>query len=324
MRVLVLGGTQFLGRHVVDAALERGHDVTLFNRGRTRPELFAPAVEGLRGDRDGDLSALDGRSFDAVVDTSGYVPRVVRRTLDALGDVGHYTFVSSVSVYADLSIPPTESSAVRELEQPTEEWREAYGELKADCEDVVRTRFPAAFIPRPGLIVGPWDPTGRFTYWPERIAAGGQILAPAPPDASAQVIDARDLAAWILHAATSGLSGTYNAADHATTRAALFETCVEVSDSDAELVWVDGDFLAANDVAEWMELPLWLHDEEHRGMLSIEPGAAFASGLETRPLVETVRDTLAWVRSGEAPSDAPAGLAREKEQQVLDAWLSKE
>src|SRR5260221_7099253 len=218
MRILVLGGTQFLGRHVVDAALERGHDVSLFNRGRTRPELFAAAVERLRGDRDGDLSALEGRSFDAVVDTSGYVPRIVRNTLDALGEVGHYTFVSSVSVYADLSAPPTEASAVRELEQPTEEWREAYGELKADCEDVVRERFPEAFIPRPGLIVGPWDPTGRFTYWPQRIAAGGHVLAPAPPDAPAQMIDARDLAAWILHGAATGLSGTYNAVDHATSR----------------------------------------------------------------------------------------------------------
>ena len=324
MRILVLGGTQFLGRHVVDAALERGHDVTLFNRGRTRPELFAAAVERLRGDRDGDLSALDGRSFDAVVDTSGYVPRIVSRTLDALREIGHYTFVSSVSVYADLTVPPTEASEVRELEQPTEEWREAYGELKADCEDVVRERFPKGFIVRPGLIVGPWDPTGRFTYWPERIAAGGQVLAPAPPDAAAQVIDARDLAAWILHGAATGLSSTYNAVDHATTRAALFETCVEVSDSSAELVWIDGDFLAANDVSEWMELPLWLHDDEHRGMLSLEPTAAFAAGLETRPLVETVRDTLAWVRSGEAPTDAPAGLAREKERLVLDAWLSKE
>ena len=324
MRILVLGGTQFLGRHVVDAALERGHDVTLFNRGVTRPDLFEAAVERLRGDRDGDLSALDGRSFDAVIDTSGYVPRIVSRTLDALGDVGHYSFVSSVSVYADLSVPPTESSAVRELEQPTEEWREAYGELKADCEDVVRSRFPEAFIVRPGLIVGPWDPTGRFTYWPERIADGGEVLAPAPPEAAAQVIDARDLAAWILHAATSGLSGTFNAVDHATTRASLFELCVEVSDSDAELIWVDGDFLAANDVAEWMELPLWLHGEEHRGMLSVQPTAAFGAGLETRPLAETVRDTLAWARSGEAPSDAPAGLAREKERQVLDVWLSKE
>src|SRR3954447_13011619 len=190
MRILILGGTQFLGRHTVDAALARGHEVTLFNRGQTRPELF-PDVEKLRGDRDGDLDSVRGREFDAVVDTSGYVPRIVRETIEALGDVGHYTFVSSISVYADASTPPTESSPVAELKEPTEEWREAYGELKADCEDVVRERFANAFIPRPGLIVGPWDPTGRFTYWPERFADGGRVLAPAPPDADAQVIDAR-------------------------------------------------------------------------------------------------------------------------------------
>ncbi len=141
MSMLVLGGTQFVGRHVVELALERGHEVTLFNRGRTRPELF-PGVERLVGDRDGGLAALRGRSFDAVVDTSGYVPRIVAETIDALGDVGHYTFVSSVSVYADASTPPTESSPVAELAEPTEDWQTAYGELKADCEDVVRARFP--------------------------------------------------------------------------------------------------------------------------------------------------------------------------------------
>jgi 2'-hydroxyisoflavone reductase len=323
MQILVLGGTQFLGRHVVDAALAGGHDVTLFNRGQTRPELFAD-VERLRGDRDGDLSALAGRSFDAVVDTSGYVPRIVGRTLDALPDVGHYTFVSSVSVYADLSVAPSETSAVRELVAPTEEWRKAYGELKADCEDVVRTRFPDAFIPRPGLIVGPWDPTGRFTYWPERIAEGGQVLVPAPPSAAAQIIDSRDLAAWIVRAAETSVGGTYNAVDRATTRSMLFETCLDVSDSAAELVWIDGEFLAANEISEWMELPLWLHDVEHQGMLSVTPDAAFAAGLETRPLADTVRDTLDWVRTGDGPDEPPAGLARDKERLVLDAWLSKE
>src|SRR4051812_19410754 len=146
MRILILGGTQFLGRHTVDVALERGHAVTLFNRGQTRPELF-PDVEKLRGDRDGDLAALAGRDFDAVIDTSGYIPRIVGATIDALGDVGHYTFVSSISVYADMSAAPTEESPVAELTEPTEEVSQAYGELKADCEELVRERFPRAFIP---------------------------------------------------------------------------------------------------------------------------------------------------------------------------------
>jgi 2'-hydroxyisoflavone reductase len=321
MQILVLGGTQFLGRHVVDAALARGHDITLFNRGQTRPELF-PDVEKLHGDRDGDLTALEGRGFDAVVDTSGYVPRVVQETIDALGAVGHYTFVSSISVYADVSTPPTEESPVAELKEPTEEWREAYGELKALCEDVVRERFPNAFIPRPGLIVGPWDPTGRFTYWPVRLAAGGRVLAPAPQDADAQVIDARDLAAWIVSAAEGGLGGTFNAVGTPMRRDELIDACR--SDADAELVWVDGDFLAEHEVGEWMELPLWLHSPEYRGMLSVDPARAFAAGLMTRPVAESARDTLAWVRGGEAPIEPPAGLDREKEQAVLDEWLSKE
>ena len=321
MQILVLGGTQFLGRHVVDAALARGHDVTLFNRGQTRPDLF-PEVEKLHGDRDGDLAALEGRSFDAVVDTSGYVPRIVQEPIDALGEVGHYTFVSSISVYADVSTPPTEESPVAQLKEPTEEWREAYGELKALCEDVVRERFPNAFIPRPGLIVGPWDPTGRFTYWPVRLAAGDRVLAPAPPDADAQVIDARDLAAWIVSAAETGLGGTYNAIGPVLRRDELIDACR--SDADVELVWVDGDFLAEHEVGEWMELPLWLHSPEYRGMLSVDPARALAAGLAPRPVADSARDTLEWVRSGEAPMEPPAGLAGEKEQAVLDAWRSKE
>jgi 2'-hydroxyisoflavone reductase len=323
MRILVLGGTQFLGRHAVDVALERGHEITLFNRGQTRPELF-PEVEKLRGDRDNDLGALEGRAFDAVVDTSGYVPRLVRQTLDALGEVGHYTFVSTISVYADHSTPPTESSPLAQLREPTEEWREAYGELKALCENAVRERHPDAFVVRPGLIVGPWDPTGRFTYWPVRLADGGRVLAPLPKDAAAQVIDVRDLAGWIVRAAEDGLAGTFNAVDRPTTREALIETCRRVGGADAELVWVDGDFLAEHEVGEWMELPLWFHDPAYAGLLSVDPSAALAAGLETRPLEETVQDTLEWARSGEAPADPPAGLNREKEQAVLDEWLSKE
>jgi nucleoside-diphosphate-sugar epimerase len=323
MRILILGGTQFLGRHAVDVALARGHHVTLFNRGQTRPDLF-PDVEKLRGDRDGELTALSGRDFDAVIDTSGRVPRLVAETLDALGDVGHYTFVSTISVYADLSTPPTESSPLAELKEPTEAWEEAYGELKVVCENVVRERFPEAFIPRPGLIVGPWDPTGRFTYWPTRLAAGGRVLAPLPADADTQVIDARDLAEWIVRAAEERLAGTYNAVGPITTREHVLETCRSLAGTRAELVWVDPGFLHEHGVAEWMELPLWLHDEQYRGMLSVDPTPALAAGLQTRPLAETVRDTLAWALSDEAPSEFPAGLDREKERAVLDGWLSKE
>ena len=323
MRILILGGTQFLGRHVVDAALGKGHDVTLFNRGQTRPELF-PDVEKLRGDRDGDLGALAGRRFDAVVDTSGYIPRVVRATLAALDEIGHYTFVSSVSVYADLSSPADESAPLAQLTEDTEDFRsEAYGALKALCEDVVRERYPDAFIPRPGLIVGPWDPTGRFTYWPQRIADGGRVLAPAPADMPAQVIDARDLAEWIVAAGERKLAGTFNAIAPPTTIGNVIATCERIAGSGAEIVWVDSEFLVEEDVGEWMELPLWLNDPAYRSMLQTPVEHATDAGLRHRPLDDTVRDTLAWVRSGESPQEPPAGLDREKEQRVLDAWLSR-
>jgi 2'-hydroxyisoflavone reductase len=300
MRILVLGGTQFLGRHSVEAALARGHEVTMFNRGQTRPELF-PDVEKLRGDRDGNLDTVRGRGFDAVVDTSGYVPRIVGETIHALGDVGHYTFVSSISVYADASTPPTESSPVAELEEPTEEWREAYGELKADCEDVVRERFPSAFIPRPGLIVGPWDPTGRFTYWPERLADGGRVLAPAPPDADAQVIDARDLAEWIVRSSDAKLSGVFNAVGprEPLTMDRLLETISTTTSSDAGLHWTAADLLLARGIEEYVTLPLWLVDPAWAGLGHVANGRAVAAGLTFRPLEETVRDTLVWIRSGE-------------------------
>ena len=325
MQILVLGGTQFLGRHVVDVALERGHSVTLFNRGQTRPELY-PEVEKLRGDRDGDLEAVAGRSFDAVVDTSGYLPRVVSATIDALGDVGHYSFVSSVSVYASLSEPASEDAPTAELEEETEEYRSAaYGPLKALCEAVVRARYPGAFVPRPGLIVGPWDPTGRFTYWPKRFLDPGPVLAPAPESAAVQVIDVRDLAAWIVDAGERNLAGTYNAVAPPTTRTDLIETCRVSAGSEAEIVWVDPDFLAEQGVGEWMELPLWLHDPAYASMLTTPVERALAAGLTIRPLVETVAATLEWIASGnDDPADPrPAGLARDKEQRVLEAWADR-
>jgi 2'-hydroxyisoflavone reductase len=325
MHVLILGGTVFLGRHVVEASLARGHDVTLFNRGQTRPELF-PELEKLRGDRDGDLGALVGRSFDAVVDTSGYVPRIVRATVDALSDVGHYTFVSTMSVYTESAraAGAREDDEVLRLTQETEEdTDESYGPLKALCEDVVRGRFANAFVPRPGLIVGPWDPTGRFTYWPTRFAAGGSVLAPSPSDAPVQLIDARDLANWIVESAEQDRSGTYNAISPPMTMVDVLETCRRVAGADAELEWVDGEFLIEQQVGPWMELPLWVGPEEGNFMRASVEGA-LASGLRIRPLEKTVVDTLEWARSGGAPKDPPAGLAREKEQCVLDTWRSNQ
>jgi 2'-hydroxyisoflavone reductase len=203
VRLLVLGGTKFLGRAIVEAALARGHEVTLFNRGETNPELF-PETEKLRGDRTSDLSALDGREWDAAVDVAGYIPGVVRRSAEALRDsVGRYLFVSTVSVYAGFAEGPNEESPRAELgDQPVDELLpeyENYGALKALCEDVVSEIYgDRATVVRPGLIVGPHDPTGRFTYWPHRIARGGRFVVPAPADRRVQFVDVRDLAEWIV------------------------------------------------------------------------------------------------------------------------------
>src|SRR5882724_819086 len=213
MKLLVLGGTKFLGRHAVEAAVAGGHEVTIFTRGQTNAELF-PEVEHLVGNRDGDLDALRGRAFDGVVDTSGYVPRIVRQSAELLRDqVGRYVFVSSISVYDDFSEPLSESTPVAELADPsTEEIMEHYGALKAACERVVEELYgDRSARVRAGLIVGPYDPTDRFTYWPRRIALGGEVLGPGDPGAPVQFIDARDLAAWLVQLALEGPGGTYNA-----------------------------------------------------------------------------------------------------------------
>ncbi len=224
MRLLVLGGTKFLGRAAVEAALADGHEVTLFNRGETLPELF-PDAEKLRGDRDGDLSALEGREWDAVIDPSGYVPRVVRASAELLqGSVGHYLFVSSASVYAEPYEPGFDETAPTvALEDPaSEEILRDYGGLKAACELVVAEVFPGAHTNvRAGLIVGPNDRSGRFTYWPLRISLGGEVLAPAPQERLVQFIDVRDLGAWLVEACERGASGAFNASG----RAGQFARC---------------------------------------------------------------------------------------------------
>jgi 2'-hydroxyisoflavone reductase len=319
MKLLVLGGTKFLGRAVVQSALAQGHEVTLFNRGQTNPGLF-PDLEELHGDRDGDLSALSNRSWDAVVDPSGYVPRVVRASAELLRDaVAHYVFVSSISAYP-LPMPSgvDESAPLAQLAEETEVVDgDTYGALKARCEDVVRELFPGASTNvRAGLIVGPHDPTGRFTYWPVRIARGGRVLAPGDPERQVQFVDARDLAAWLVDVAERRVSGDFNAAGPAArlSMGGLLETCRRVAASDAELVWAPDAFLREHGAEAWLELPLWLVEEQ--GMLEVDASRALAAGLAFRPLAQTVADTLAW--AGDDPDAlGAAGMAPEKEAALL-------
>ena len=317
MRVLLLGGPRFAGRAIVDAALERGHELTFFNRGRTNPELY-PEVERLVGDRARDLEPLRGRTWDAVIDTCGFLPGVVRASAQALGNAAVYCFVSSISVYADFAVPTDEDSPVAQLGDLSadEVTDESYGPLKALCEDAVRDVFgERTLVVRPGLIAGPHDPTGRFTYWPHRVARGGEVLAPAPPDAPMQSIDVRDLGEWIVSSCETGHGGTYNATHPGFTWQELLDTCQAVMGADAEITWVPPEFLVEQQVGEWMELPLWLADPALAFADRVDVSRALDAGLTFRPLGETVRGALE-----EAETTDAAGLRPEREAALLADW----
>jgi 2'-hydroxyisoflavone reductase len=326
MHILIIGGTVFLGRHIVEAALARGHTITMFNRGKRNPELF-PEVEKLRGDRDNpaELAVLNERRFDAVIDTCGYLPRAVRASAEMLAPrTNHYTFISSISVYADYSkVGITEDDPVGTLADPTVEevTGESYGPLKALCEQAAEAALPGRTLNiRPGLIVGPHDPTDRFTYWPVRVARGGPLLAPERPGYLVQVIDVRDLAVWTLHMIEHGQVGIYNATgpDYALTIGDVIETCVAVSGSDAQARWASAALLAEQGIAPWSELPLWVPEgPDTAGFATVDCSKAIADGLSFRPIAETVRDTLAWAQSRPADYQWRAGLSAEKEQAAL-------
>ena len=317
MRILVLGGTRFLGRALVESTLARGHEPTLFNRGRTNPGLF-PDVEKIRGDRTADLSPLEGREWDAVIDVATFLPRAVRRSVAALdARVGRYVYVSSISAYADQSTPPVEGAPVAELDDRDAEDVEHYGALKAACERIVVDAFgERALVIRPGLIVGPHDPTDRFTYWPRRVAEGGRVLAPAPPDQPVQFIDVRDLAEWIVHATEHGLHGVYNATGETITFEQLLDECRRISDN-ADIVWVPSERLVASGVGEWMELPLWIVTPEYSATHRTDVSKAKRAGLRFRPLAETISDTLTWDAAREIPRVEGVGLTPERERELL-------
>lgn len=326
MNILILGGTKFLGRHLVDSALARGHAVTLFNRGKSNPGLF-PELETILGDREHDLAKLAGRAWDAVIDVAGYLPRIVRLSATGLErSVGRYVFISSVSVYPDAvlkKIGIDESDPVGKLEDETVEeiTGETYGPLKALCEKTVLDLYGArGLVVRPGLIVGPNDPTDRFTYWPVRVARGGAVLAPEKPEVPVQIVDVRDLAGFILQLIEAEASGVYNATgpDYALTFGTLLEVCQRVSGSDASFKWASVEFLEQHKVAAWSDLPVWVPDsEENQGFSRMNVLKAMNAGLTFRPLEATVRDTLAWATTRPPDHEWRAGLKPEREQELL-------
>lgn len=327
MKLLILGGTVFLGRHIVEAALGRGHEVTLFNRGQHNPELF-PEVEKLRGDRDGELSALRGRRWDAVIDPSGYVPRLVRDAARLLADaVEHYSFVSSLSAYASFAEPnQNEDAPLATMDDETVEkiTGETYGPLKVLCEQAAEAAMPGRVaVIRPGLIVGPHDPTDRFTYWPVRVAKGGDVLAPAPADYPVEFTDVRDLAAWMVAVAERRIPGVFNASGpgEAATLGGLLETSRAISGSDARFVWAAEKFLQENEVQPWSQLPLWIgNGPEYDGFSRYDCSRAIAAGLTFRPVDETVAATLEWAATRPADHAWRAGLRLEREAELLAKW----
>ncbi|HEV3313188.1 MAG TPA: epimerase [Chloroflexota bacterium] len=326
MRILIIGGTVFLGRHITEAALDGGHHVTLFHRGQHGPDLF-PNVERILGDRTADLDRLRG-SWDAVIDVCGYFPRDVKASAQALADkVDRYVFISTISVFADLykqqNIDENGTLAVTEDTEATEVTGENYGPLKALCEQAAEGVLPGrTFIIRPGLIVGPHDPTDRFTYWPVRALRGGDILAPAPAGDPVQIVDVRDLAGWTVRAAVEGAMGLYNATgpDYALSIGGVLDACREAAGTPSTVVWADPAWLVEQGVKPWLELPVWIPDAP--GFARVDCSKAIAAGLTFRPLADTVRNTVAWAET-RTDHEWRAGITPEREAELLEAWADR-
>ncbi len=339
LRILILGGTAFLGPATVAVARARGHEITLFNRGRTNQHLY-PDLPKLKGDRFDDLTALENGEWDVCIDNSGYIPRTVTAAAELLKDkVKQYIFISSISVFKDFSVRGLDEKS--EVGTLTDEeiaaatgmrdiTGENYGPLKALCEQANTQVFGRnACNIRPGLIVGPMDRSDRFTYWPVRVSKGGEVLAPGTPDTVTQVIDVRDLAEFIVLAAEKGYSGTYNATSPAEelTMGELLDTCKRVSGSNATFTWADAEFLEEQEVAAWSDMPVWVPlagDEAGHPFIKVQK--AVKAGLTFRPISETVRGTLDWWATVDAErKEKPmrSGLTAEREAEVLAAWHSR-
>jgi 2'-hydroxyisoflavone reductase len=334
LRILILGGTGFIGPHEVRYALARGHTVTLFNRGVTNPHLF-PELEKLTGDRDNDLEALRGREWDVVIDNPASIPRWVRQSAGLLSESADlYLFVSTLSVIADNGIVGAdESVAVATIEDPTTEeitteevTGRTYGALKALCEQEAAAAFPGrALIVRPGLIVGPGDRSDRFTYWPVRIDRGGEVLAPGDPSDPNQIIDARDLTGWMIRMLEQGHTGVYNATGpiRPLQMAEMLYGIRAVTAADVSFTWVDADFLEEHGVRAWSDMPTWIPPRAGmEGFSTVDCSKAVAAGLTFRPLAETSKDTLDWFKTlpEDRRSSMRAGIDAGREREVLAAW----
>ncbi|MEZ5966776.1 MAG: NAD-dependent epimerase/dehydratase family protein [Planctomycetota bacterium] len=331
-KLLVLGGTRFLGPPIVEAALAAGWEVTLFNRGRSNPGRF-PAVELVTGDRDaGTLDGLAGRDFDAAIDTSGYAPLQVQQACELLRDhVAHYLFVSSVSVYPDQSAANVDESTATSTATPEQiaaaktirDGASNYGPMKAECERAAERAMPGRVtVVRPGLIVGPEDGSDRFTYWPARVARGGEVLAPGDRDAEVQFVDVRDLGVWCFDLAVRRAAGTFNAVGFRgrLSFAELLAGCKVGLNTDCSFTWVDDEFLREQRVVPYRDLPLWL-PKGQRG--HFDNSKALAAGLGLRSVAATIADTQAWQATRPADHRWRAGLGRERERELLAAWRAR-
>ncbi|HEX4047646.1 MAG TPA: epimerase [Elusimicrobiota bacterium] len=312
MRLLVLGGTRFVGRHLVEAALRGGHAVTLFNRGTSAPGLF-PGVETLLGDRGGDHAALSGGTWDAVVDVSAYRPESVRAAASRLrGRGGRYVLVSTVSVYRAFENGGAEDAPAWDPETATAEEAgpELYGPRKRACELVLEREWGGPWsVARPCVVAGPHDPTDRFTYWPVRLARGGRVLAPGAPEAFAQIVDARDLAEWLLRAALGGADGIFNVVGPARPFPEFLRDSAAPSGARPELVPAGDDFLMKSGVAPYQDLPLWIPGR----VMPFDASKAEAAGFRARPVAETAADVLRW----RGPDPLAAGLDRGREARLI-------
>jgi 2'-hydroxyisoflavone reductase len=320
MNVLVLGGTRFVGRHIVERLAASGHRTVCFHRGQTTCAL-PEGVEERRGDRNENLGAISAEQWDAIVDTSGQRPEQLQRSLELRTE--RYLFVSSVNVYRDLSVAGISEAAptIEDFDPDDEEL--SYGGNKAACERLVLERYPReGIVFRPGLIAGRWDGSGRFTYWCERFLRGGRVLAPGLPTRPVQFIDAADLAHFAEHLLSNSISGVFNVAGPAapTTMERLLRECAQVAAErgapPAAVTWANNEFLLERGVQEWLELPLWLTDPRFAGILEISNAKALAAGLRPRAIAETVRAALDWTKPEGRTNNV--GMSAERETELLD------